>query len=476
MAATLTTRRSPVSRHVLAIILLVVLPACSSQGTRPSSPANVPLPSHEIIAGLLQNGQQALAQGHYERAIGLFRRVKIGYPQAPERPEAMLLLAQTFEKIGEILQALIEYRVLVAEFHQAPQATVARIKIPELERQVPIVRPAQDSRIIGVLVGSDALAGLDDRELGRLRQAGTNTLFVNVARNRAVPFIVGGGPAKGAPPTPTETGVYFKTDWAPVIQDTLSMVVDRAHRHGMQVWATFSIRRMDWIDPKLEWADGTFNSQTGRLERTETLDLLHPALRDYLVGLLTDLAGAGIDGLFLAADPPSEAQEGFSAHALRKFEKDMGQPMDPSRILATPGPARSLGYAPEFWRWLGWKQREQSKSVLGVLEAVRATFPGLKTAVEVHSEAVTNPQAALARYAEDLFDLRRHRLDYIAVSIMSVHGAPVAKAAEIVRGERLLLVMDPADQSGGTLATLPGGVGVLYKEKAMPSRLTNPGR
>ncbi|MEK6695274.1 MAG: family 10 glycosylhydrolase, partial [Nitrospirota bacterium] len=363
------------------------------------------------------------------------------------------------------IQARVEYRKLASDFPQASQATLARTKIPELERQLPVVRPPQESRTIGLHVGPDAMAGLDDRELGRLRQSGTNALFVSVVRNRTA--LVGGGEGPG---------VYFKTDWAPVLQDRLSALVGAAHRQGMQVWASFSVRRMGWIDPKLEWADWKFNSQTGRLERVETLDLLHPALRDYLVGLLTDLAGTGVDGIFLAADPPSEASEGFSTHALRKFEKDMGQPVDPSRLLSAQGRERSLGYAPEFWRWLGWKQREQSRSVLGVMEAVRAAFPGLMVAVEVHPEAVTNPQAALAMYAEDLLDLRRYRLDYIALPVTAAQGALAAKAAEIVRGERLLLLVDPADKSGFKPAQLPVGTGLIYKEKSVQPRLTNQGR
>ena len=423
------------------------------------------MPSQEVIAGLLQNGKQAMAQGQYDRASGLFRRLQDGYPNAPERPEATLLLAQVFEKRGEPLQALVEYRKLAAEFPRAPQAMQARMKIPELERQLPAIRPPMESQTIGLHVGPDGLAGLDDRELARLRQSGTNTLIVSVTRNRPFPVEGGGG-----------SGVYFKTDWAPVLQDRLSALVGAAHRQGMQVWASLSVRRMDWIDPKLEWADWKFNAQTSRLERVETLDLLHPAFRDYLVGLLTDLAGTGVDGIFLAADPPSEASEGFSTNALRKFEKDVGQPMDPSRLLSAQGRERSLGYAPEFWRWLGWKQREQSKAVFGVMEAVRAAFPGLMVAVEVHAETVTNPHAALAMYAEDLLDLRRYRVDYIAVPVTSAPGSLAAKAAEIVRGDRLLLLVESEERNGVKAAALPGGAGVLYREKSGQPRLPNRGR
>ena len=419
------------------------------------------MPSREIIAGLLQNGRQAVVQGQYDRAIGLFRRVQTGYPGAPEEPEATLLLTQVYEKKGELLQALTEYRRLANEFSQAPQTTLARTKIPELERQLPVVRPP-GTPIVGLHMGPDDLAALDDHGLDRLRRSGTNTLIVNVARDRTV--------ATGG----EKVGVYFKTDWAPVLQDRLSAVVAAAHRQGLQVWASLSVRRLDWLDPKLDWADRKFSAQTARLERTETMDLLHPALRDYLVGLLTDLAGTGVDGLFLVADPPSTASEGFSASALRQFERDMGRPVDPSRLLSVQGRERSPSYAPEFWRWLGWKQREQSKSVIGVMEAVRAAFPGLMVAVEVHPEAVTNPQAALALYAEDLLDLKRYRVDYIAVSVPPAQGAVAIKAAEIVR-ERLLLLVDPTDKNSVPVSALPAGSGLIYKEKPSQMRLTNQG-
>lgn len=459
-----TTRYRSSLLTLSVLIVLVVLSACSSRASRP--PAKMPMPSQEIIAGLLQNGREAMGQGQYDRAIGLFRRVQNGYPGASERLEATLLLAQVFEKKGETLQALAEYRRLATEFSQAPQATLARMKIPELERQLPSVRPQPASPLVGLYVGPDRLAVLDDRELGRLRQSGTNTLVVSVTRNRDVPP----APASGAP------GVYFRTDWAPVLQDRLSGVVAAAHRQGLQVWASLSVRRMDWIDPKLEWADWKFNAQTARMERTETVDLLHPALRDYLVGLLTDLAGTGVDGLFLLADPPSETSGGFGTSALRKFEKESGQPMDPSRLLSAQGRERALAYAPEFWRWLGWKQREQSRAVIGIMEAVRAAFPGLIVAVEVHPEAVTSPQAALALYAEDLLDLRRYRVDYIAVSVTPAQGDVAAKAAEIVRGDRLLLLLDPAEKNRVKPSSFPAGSGLIYKEKSGQPRLTNQGR
>jgi hypothetical protein len=434
------------------VIVLALLPGCAWLATK--APARVPMPAHEVITSILQAGRQAAALGQFDRAINLFRRVQEGYPSAPERPEATLLLAQTLERNQEIAAALIEYWRLVAEYPQLPQAVLARAKIPDLERQLPVVRPP-GVQLIGTYVAPEELESLDGRELNRLSQSGTNTVVVGVAG---------------------KAGVYFKTDWAPVIHDQLAAVVGAAHRQSLQVWAAVSVRRMDWVDPALQWADWRHNTSTGRLEPAETLDLLHPVLRDYLVGFFTDLAATGIDGLLLLADPPSAANEGFSPHALRRYEQGGGQALDPGRLLWTKGRDQTLTYAPEFWRWVGWKQREHTKVVEGVMGAVRTSYPALKVAVEVHQETITSPQRALASYAEDLLDLRRYRYDYIAIAGTLSPGLLVMKAAEIVRGDRLLLLVDPTERNFGRLTALPPGTGLIYKEKAGSARLTKEGR
>ncbi|TLY36499.1 MAG: tetratricopeptide repeat protein [Nitrospirae bacterium] len=402
--------------------MFATLPSCASK----TPPARVPMPSSEVIAGILQAGRQAAAQGQFDRAVNLFRRVQESYPTAPERSLATVLLAQTLERNQEIASALTEYRRLIAEYPQSPQAVLARAKIPDLERQLPVGGPP-GMQLLGTYVWPEDLASLDERELNRLRQSGTNTVVVGVTQHRP------------------KAGVYFKTDWAPVLQDR-------------------------------EWADWRYNPGTRRLDPAETLDLLHPALPDYLVGFFTDLAATGIDGLLLLADPPSAANEGFSPHALRRYEREVGQVLDPRRLWLRQGQDQTLTYAPEFWRWAGWKQRAHTKVVDGVLGALRASYPALKVALEVHPETITSPQMALASYAEELLDLRRHRYDYIAVAGLLSQGSMAVKAAEIVRGERLVLLVDPGEKNSGKPPMLPSGTGLIYKEKAGAARLTNQGR
>jgi len=429
------------------------------------------MPSAEVIAAILQAGRQAAAQGQFERAINLFRRVQEGYPTAPERSVATMLLAQTLERKQDIASALTEYRRLVAEFPQSPQAVLARAKIADLERQLPVARPP-GMQLLGMYVEPEGLASLDERELNRVRQSGTNTVVVGIARNRTS----SAGRAKGAPPEQTAAGVYFKTHWAPVLQNRLAGVIDAAHQQSLQIWAALSVRRMDWVDPALQWGDWRYDPGTRRLDPAETLDLLHPALPDYLVGLFTDLAATGIDGLLLLADPPSAANEGFSPHALRRYEREVGQALDPRMLWLKQGQDQTFTYALEFWRWAGWKQREQTKVLDGVIGAVRASYPALKVAVEVHPETITSPQQALASYAEELLDLRRYRYDYIAVAGLLSPDSVAVKAAEIVRGDRLVLLVDPGENKSGKPPTLPSGTGLIYKEKAGAAPLTKQGR
>src|SRR2546430_965863 len=188
------------------------------------------------MPGLLQAGRQAAAQGQFDRAVNLFRRVQESYPTAPERSLATVLLAQTLERNQEIASALTEYRRLIAEYPQSPQAVLARAKIPDLERQLPVGGPP-GMQLLGTYVWPEDLASLDERELNRLRQSGTNTVVVGVTQHRP------------------KAGVYFKTDWAPVVQDRLAAVVGAVHQQSLQIWAALSLRRMDWVDPALGWAD-----------------------------------------------------------------------------------------------------------------------------------------------------------------------------------------------------------------------------
>jgi tetratricopeptide (TPR) repeat protein len=443
------------------VAVLATLSACvSSPKPVPERVAKGPMPQREIVAGLMQSGRQAMTQGRFDRAIILFRRIGDNYPNAPERPEATLLLAQALEAHGDTALALTEYRRLTEEYPQTPQAVVARAKVPDLERRG--VLPSPSAGPVAAYISVAQIDSVDDRELLRLQHAETDTIVLEVARQ---------APSRSRKP---EAGVYFKTDWAPLIRDRLANIVASAHRQRMQAWAALSIRRMDWIDPQLGWSDWRFDPASGEVVPADDLDLLHPAVREYLLGLLIDLAATGIDGVFLMADPPSGAPDGFSPFALRAYQRDMEQPVDPRSLHLRAQPA--LSFAAEFWRWIGWKQREQLKAINGVVRAVRNTYPSLKIAFEVHPEAITNPRAALAWYSEDFLDLRRSPIDYVAVSLPSSQGGTIKPLMASMNGKRLLLTRESGSVSKTFLSYFPLGSGLIYKENVTGDGLTKDGR
>jgi tetratricopeptide (TPR) repeat protein len=419
------------------------------------------VPDREVSAGLLKSAQQAVSQGRADWAITLFRRIQDKYPDAPERPEAALLLAQALETRGDAASALSEYRRLISDFPQSPQAIPARIKIPALERQLEDV-PVGKSLMGAVYLRPDKLDLLDERELLRLLRPEINMLVVEVTR-------------QGVPSSPQ--GVYFKTDWAPVIRDRLASVIAMARGHRLGVWAAVSIRRMDWIDPELGWSDWRYNSQSGELSAGEASDLMHPGVSEYLLGFLMDLAATGIDGVLLTADSPSGPADGFSPFARRAYEQDMGERVDPGKFRLAQAPG-SLNYAPGFWRWIGWKQRSQLKVIDSIFKAVRKSYPNLKVAIELHPEAVTNPRAALAWYAEDMLDLRRSRFDYVVLPLIPALESSAKKVADSLNGngKRLLLVVESASPFQARLSSFPNGTGLIFKEKVHPGALTNRGR
>jgi hypothetical protein len=424
---------------------------------------SVPVPSREVTAGLLKSGQQAFTQGRVEWAITQFRRIQDNYPDALERPEATLLLAQALETRGDPASALSEYRRLMNEFPQSPHAIPARTRIPALERQLDDL-PTGKAVVGAVYLRSDRLEMLDEREILRLLRPEINMLVLEVAR-------------QGSSSSRSGAGVYFKTDWAPVLRDSLSSVIAMGRRHRLGAWAALSIRRMDWVDSQLGWSDSRYDAQSGELSASEHLDLMHPAVVEYLLGLFMDLAATGVDGVLLTAETSSGAADGFSSFARRAYEQEIGERIEPGKLRLAQS-SGSLNYAPGFWRWIGWKQRAQLKTIDGVVKAVRKSYPNLKVAIELHPEAVSNPRAALAWYAEDMLDLRRYGFDYVVLPLTPAVESSSKQLSNALNGngKRLLLIVDSAAAFQARLSPFPNGTGLIFKEKAPAGALTNRGR
>ncbi|WP_447976621.1 hypothetical protein [Candidatus Nitrospira bockiana] len=249
-------------------------------------------------------------------------------------------------------------------------------------------------------------------------------------------------------------GVYFQTSMAPVRRNLLGDVVPAAHRHGVKVFASVSLRHLPWVDPTWGWMDRSYDPSSRQIRLSPYLDLFHPAYQEYLTALLGDLADTGVDGAVFRNHSAIGAYDGLGAFGVRGFERDFGVSVVPEQLfVAVPSAADGKAtYTPDFWRWLGWKARERLHVLARLGRAMRLRAPALRLALEVHPEAVTDPLVGLIRYGEDLLEAKR------TFHIFWLHGDP-----------------SPAADSMGVPAAVLDRVQSLLQE---PHRIwvTQPGR
>ena len=275
------------------------------------------------------------------------------------------------------------------------------------------------------------------------------------------------------------SGIYFRSQWADTIRDIFGELLPLAHQQGLSVFAAVSPRRINWVDPTLGWLDRSYDTVHRQLRLSPYLDLFHPAFQEYLVGLLTDLADTGVDGILFRNDVSLGPYDGFSAFGVRGFERDFHTRMDPAQFFTG---TMSQPFPPEYWRWAGWKARERVKILDRLSRAMRLHGNTRHVAVEVHPEAVTDPRAALVRYGEDLLEAKR-RFQYFLLrgssqaSPPGVNGRQTSMLVEQMKGllgssDRIWTTIsvstDEAEQIGISSRThreeLGKDVGLIYQK------------
>ncbi|MGH7429517.1 MAG: tetratricopeptide repeat protein [Candidatus Methylomirabilaceae bacterium] len=382
------------SHHRARVLLAIMLLSAGCAAPPAPSPPRLPptaAPTIEAQDRLLHTARSHLSEGSYAAAGDVLRRLIETQPQSPLLLEAHWLLAQSYEQAGDLYMALAQYRLLVTIAKEDSYGGEARGRIAELEKQLGPTA-IRSSGLIAILLPLQDLPSPQELDpwVRALGQAGITSVLV-------------------------EGGTV-------TLRSALSQLVPIAHRHGLSVFAATTLRRMTGVDLPLDWADWSYDPAQRQLRPSPNADLFHPAFQEYLIGFLTDLAGTGVDGVLFRADAPLGPTEGFSASALRGFERDFQLRLDPDQLFppSTRGapaiPPRDAQdqekYPPDFWRWAGWKARESLKVMDRLRGAMRKQSPRLRFALEVHPEAVTNPVEALARYGEDLLEAKRNRFDF----------------------------------------------------------------
>jgi hypothetical protein len=428
------------------------------------------VPGDEVQALLIQQAQGHFADGRYEASVRILRRAVDSYPNSPRQAEARWWLARSYEQSGFFKAALAEYRLLAAQPPAAGPRPVtygpeAKARIAALEQRLGIL--ARTTRgLVGLQLSPRVLpdAAAIDQWMQGLAQAGITMLVLDA----------GTKPDAGRETSPH--GVYFKTSWAATVRDVFGYAVPSAHRHGLAVFTSVSLRQMPWLDRQLEWNDVAVDRMTGRTMVSAGMDLFHPAYQEYLIGFLADLAATGIDGVLLRAEAPSGPQEGFSPFGLRGFERDYAIRLDPATLVfpdtaagrvapvRNDQPARQEG-TQDYWRWLGWKARETLAVMARLRHAVHRRAPVLQFALELHREAVSDPMAALVQYGEDLLEAKAVRFDFY----MTADGPAPASYVTVPPPNSVPAIVRPGGTFMGRAVELVGEADDIWLARPLPA-------
>jgi biofilm PGA synthesis lipoprotein PgaB len=262
----------------------------------------------------------------------------------------------------------------------------------------------------------------DLRELGetirRLAEAGFNTLIVRVFHNQ------GDRHHRFANPQ-HQSGVYFRTQHAPVVDDVLGTVTRLAHQHGLRVFAWMTTRHANYgfesMDGLQAWR---YDFETDSLVPAKGFNLFRPEVVARLEGLYSDLARYPIDGILFQDDLILRHNEGLSPEARELFLQDHGYSPEPW-LLYGPQTRREDGrivpssYTERFWEWSRWKNRKILDLAGRLMNVARGVKPDLQFALNLYYETVLDPEKGLAWFSQSLEAARGFPFNYF--SIMAYH-------------------------------------------------------
>jgi len=285
------------------------------------------------------------------------------------------------------------------------------------------VRPSRDTgpdRMVAAQVSLFYCQNFRDVEetIRRLAEAGFNTLIVRVFHNQ------GDRPYRFTNPQHS-SGVYFQTQYAPVVDDVLGPVARLAHQHGLRVFAWMTTRHANYgfesMDGLQAWR---YHFETETLVPAKGFNIFRREVVARLEGLFSDLARYPIDGILFQDDLILRHNEGFSPEARELFLQDHGYSPEPWLLYGPPtsredGRILPSSYTDRFWVWARWKNRKILSLAGKLMDAAREVKPDLQFAINLYYETVLDPDKGMAWFSQSLEAARGFPFDYF--SIMAYH-------------------------------------------------------
>jgi len=253
-----------------------------------------------------------------------------------------------------------------------------------------------------------------EKRVRGLKNAGVNTIIFRVFQNkgdRAYQFITAQYPE----------GVYFKTEFAPVVDDILGKVAEIVHRNGLEIFAWMTTRYANYgSGGPPEYRCKSYNFETKKMEVARGFNLFHPEVLKRLEGLFRDLGRYPIDGILFQDDLILKHQEDFSAEANKAFLKEYGYLPHPDLFYINPYKSGSgkyyvKAYTDRFWTWANWKNRWLMNVAKRLMGAAKESNPNLQFGINLYFEAVLSDLNGVVWFSQTLSEALKKNFDYYAV-------------------------------------------------------------
>jgi biofilm PGA synthesis lipoprotein PgaB len=398
--------------------------------------------------GLYDSAMELFSKGRYDEAIEGFSKLIQSFPTSKLVSYSRYMIGQCLFKMEKYEEAFQQFelylktypygdRVKEAEkriqiskekFKEktpppSPQPLIAKEEemkiIREEPKKVEVKSPPEVKRVkrrICVQVFDFDGKNLEEVEkrVRELKKVGVNTLILRVFQNkgdRIYKFV-----------TPHhEEGVYFKTEYAPVVDDILGKVAEIVHRNGLDIFAWITTRYANYgLDGTPEYRCKSYNFETKRMEVARGFNLFHPDVLKRLEGLFRDLGRYPIDGILFQDDLVLKHNEDFSIEANKAFLKEFGYSPHPDLFYIDPYPSGSgkyyvKAYTERFWSWANWKNRWLMNLATRLMEVARESNPNLQFGINLYYEAVLNHSNGVAWFSQTLSEALERNFDYYAV-------------------------------------------------------------
>jgi len=380
---------------------------------------------------LYDSSMELYYKGRCEEAIQGFLKIVQSAPASKLVSYSQYMIGLCYLKIEKYEEALRQFKLYLNTYPEGDRVREAEKGIQEARQQLkkknlepPAVselrRKSRDEgrkakRRICVQVSNFEGKSLQELEkrVRELKDAGVNTILFRVFQNkgdRLYQFVT----------ARYEEGVYFKTEYAPVVDDILGNVADIVHRNGLEIFAWITTRYANYgFEGSPEYRCRSYNFETKKMEVAKGFNLFHPDVIKRLEGLFRDLGRYPIDGILFQDDLILKHNEDFSTEANKAFLKEFGYSPHPDLFYIDPYKSESgkyyvKAYTDHFWTWVNWKNRWLMEVAKRLMEAARASNPNLEFGINLYFETVHNPSNGVAWFSQSLSEALTKDFDYYA--------------------------------------------------------------